>query len=360
MKKILTIKGLYKSYNDSSVLTNINIDINKGEIFSLLGPLNSGKTTLLRVVTGMRSKEEGEIFLDGKDITDLPLKDRLIGKLFQNYELFNHLSVKENIEYPVAHKRFGANHHYHDIDKILYLTELDIIQNKKPKQLKLWEKLMVALARSIIINPKLLIIDEPFINLEEKDRTSTFAKIIRVLKELNQTTIFITNNPTEALNVSDRIAILNEENIQQIGHPNDLYEFPNSIFVAEFLGECNIFDTKIESVDNQFYLASSSIGLMKFQSREKFIIGDRVNLMVRPEKIEITTSCKTVRDSSNSFEGFIDEIIYSGHESEFFVKIKNRVDTIKVLHLHEDTREIKWKSNAFIRWDPEDVVVIKE
>ena len=241
----LQLKNLYKKYQDNTVVNNFNIDVEKGELISILGPSGCGKTTTLRMIAGFITPTLGDIFLSGEKITDYPPETRPVSTVFQNYALFPHLTVYENIEYGLRYplkvgKKLDKKEKKERTERIINLVNLKGLEKRRIDQLSGGQQQRVALARSLVLEPKVLLLDEPLSNIDTKLRETVRNEIRKIQKELGITMIFVTHDQEEAMSISDRIVVMNGGNIEQIGTPREIYTFPETVFVAEFIGKANI------------------------------------------------------------------------------------------------------------------------
>ena len=248
----LQLKNLYKKYQNNTVVNNFNIDVEKGELISILGPSGCGKTTTLRMIAGFIAPTSGEIFLSEERITDYPPEIRPVSTVFQNYALFPHLTVYKNIEYGLRYplkvgKKLDKKEKKERTQKMINLVNLKGLENRRIDQLSGGQQQRVALARSLVLEPKVLLLDEPLSNIDTKLRETVRNEIRKIQKELGITMIFVNNDQEEAMSISDRIIVMNEGNIEQIGTPREIYTFPETVFVAEFIGKANIMEINKKS-----------------------------------------------------------------------------------------------------------------
>ena len=248
----LQLKNLYKKYQNNTVVNNFNIDVKKGELISILGPSGCGKTTTLRMIAGFIAPTSGEIFLSEEKITDYPPEIRPVSTVFQNYALFPHLTVYENIEYGLRYplkvgKKLDKKEKKERTQKMISLVNLKGLENRRIDQLSGGQQQRVALARSLVLEPKVLLLDEPLSNIDTKLRETVRNEIRKIQKELGITMIFVTHDQEEAMSISDRIIVMNEGNIEQIGTPREIYTFPKTVFVSEFIGKANIIEINKKS-----------------------------------------------------------------------------------------------------------------
>ena len=288
----LKINKINKKFGDLDVLVNCELKVMDGELVTLLGPSGCGKTTLLRCLAGFEIPDSGNVFLGNQEVTNVPCNKRNVGFVFQNYALFPHLTVAKNVDYGLAVRSVPSKKREELVDKTLALVGLNSLDNRYPKQLSGGQQQRVALARALILEPKILLLDEAFNALDAKLRISMQIELRKLVKKVGITTICVTHDQIEALTISDRIAIMNQGRIDQIGTPNDIYERPKTEFVAEFLGTANIFTRK---VNNGVVQLAKGLELSTNYDGE-------VTIVVRPEDFYIT--------SENCKEGWIGTVAF--------------------------------------------------
>ena len=242
--EFISVKNLKKSYGKENIFKNINFEVKKGEFITLLGPSGCGKSTLLRCMAGLNSIDEGNIYVHGEEITGKSPKDRGIGMVFQNYALFPNLDVYDNIAFGLSVKGMNKEETDKKVKNIVSLVQLEGKEHHFPSQLSGGQKQRTAIARSVIMEPKILLLDEPLSALDAKVRKTLRDELKKIQKHLNITTIFVTHDQEEALTISDRIFVMDKGNIVQMGTPEEVYTSPSSIFLAKFIGNYNIFDRK--------------------------------------------------------------------------------------------------------------------
>ncbi|MDR0410266.1 MAG: ABC transporter ATP-binding protein [Spirochaetaceae bacterium] len=383
----VTIEGIYKSFEDFDVLKNVNLDIKKGEFFSLLGPSGCGKTTLLRIIAGFESPDEGDLKFDGVSVLPVPPNRRQVNTIFQNYALFPHLTVFENVAFPLRLKHTPRDEVDAKVYEYLKLVQLEGHAQKKPRQLSGGQKQRVAIARALIREPHVLLLDEPLSALDAKLRQHMLIELDQIHDKIGITFIYVTHDQQEALSVSDRIAVLDQGNVLQVGTPHDIYESPATGFVARFIGETNLFDgevVKVEKIDTPQieYMAELDIpglGRIKVTTDDNVKAGQNVSFTVRPEKIVISIEKPvTKREDINMLQGIVDEPIYSGFQTKYYVKVANASspaasgasgDTqpvIRVIKQHasysDEGPDIVWRDEVYLSWSANDgyIVCVKE
>jgi iron(III) transport system ATP-binding protein len=285
----ITVEDLTKRFGQQEVVSRVGFSIEEGEMFTLLGPSGCGKTTLLRLIAGFYTPDEGEVRFDDRVVNDLPPHERGIGMVFQNYALWPHMTVFENAAYGLKLRKLPAAEIAGRIAAVLDKVKLGGLEDRYPGQLSGGQQQRVALARALVLNPKILLLDEPLSNLDAKIRIQVRAEIRKLQKELGITTVYVTHDQEEALTLSDRIAVFNRGKILQIGPPKALYERPENRFVADFIGINNLVEGTVESVDaaQQRLRVSTGIGELSAVTNGRFSPGDRCIVSVRPENADI-------------------------------------------------------------------------
>ncbi len=331
----LSLAEIGKSYGQVVALDGVSLAVESGKLLTILGPSGSGKTTLLKVIAGFELPESGTVLLGGRDLTEAPAAARNIGMVFQNYALFPHMSVHDNIAFPLQMRRTPRGEIATRVQQALDLVELPGFAERLPAQLSGGQQQRVALARAIVFQPQLLLLDEPFGALDRKLREAMQLEVRRLQKRLGVTTLFITHDQEEALVLADRIAIMRSGRIEQIGTPEDIYERPRTSFVANFIGESNILtgcvlgheadSTVIELTDRQRVLVGS---------KGRAPIGRDVKILVRPERIELFA---TRTPGLNRLNGTIVEAIYLGTSHKYRVQITTGFDLLLRTPVRADT-----------------------
>lgn len=368
MAEHIVFERVSKQYGKSLALKNVSFSIKKGEFFSLLGPSGCGKTTLLRILAGFEKPDSGRVFLDGKDITALPPHKRSVNTVFQNYALFPHLTVWENIAFGLRIAKKSASEIQKEVDLMLDLIELKTHAFKMPDQISGGQKQRVAIARALVNNPKVLLLDEPLAALDLKLRQKMLIDLDRIHDEVGITFLFVTHDQTEAMAVSDRISILHRGQVEQIGTPIEIYEAPKSSFVADFIGDTNFFDGVVKEIQKEYCLVKidekiveKTEGVSPFPdilcfNDKKLSKSDHVHLSVRPEKIHISLSQPQIKPLLNLFSGVVEDVIYKGDHTHFGVKVG--VHKISVTQQHSrfllDERPIRWQDKVWIWWHADD------
>lgn len=356
-----------KWFGDFQALKNVEFTIKKGEFFSLLGPSGCGKTTLLRMIAGFEEPTKGAIYVDGENVVPLPPNKRPVNTVFQNYALFPHLSVYENVAFPLRLRKEDDKTIKEKVKKYLEMVHLIGHENKKPNQLSGGMKQRVAIARALISEPSVLLLDEPLSALDAKLRQSLLMDLDLLHDQVGITFIYVTHDQSEALSVSDRVAVMSEGRVLQIGSPFEIYEKPADAFVAKFIGETNLMTGRITKKDGEYYtIDSDNIGLIQVTSdRQNWTIGQRVVHAIRPEKISITKEKpQDLPEDFNTLHGKVFESIYSGFQSKFYVDPDGPEHLqFKVYKQHENFLErgpeIKWQDEVYLNWDADDGYIVE-
>ena len=367
-KKDIVIKGLSKSFDGVQVIKNIDLEIKAGEFFSILGPSGCGKTTLLRILAGFIEPDSGIVYLGDKDITNLPPNLRSTNTIFQKYALFPHLTVYENIAFPLRMKKMDSDYIDTEVKKMLKMIELEEHASKKPNQLSGGQQQRVSIARALVNKPEVLLLDEPLSALDAKLRQNLLIELDNIHEEVGITFIFITHDQQEALSISDRIAIMNKGKVLQVGTPAEVYESPADMFVADFIGENNFIEGEVISIDSETCatLKHERLGEIRFEMDRKVKIGDHVKVSVRPEKIRLTRNLpKNLGKIHNVIKVYVDELIYTGFQSKYFVWLNGEKDLLfKVFKQHaiffeDDESSVRWDEEAYISWNSEDSYLVE-
>jgi spermidine/putrescine ABC transporter ATP-binding subunit len=310
----LRVEGLVKRFGEVVALDGVSLDIASGELLTILGPSGSGKTTLLKVVAGFETPDGGSVKVDGTDITAMPPARRDIGMVFQNYALFPHLTVERNVTFPLEMRNVPRLEIERRVAEALGLVELQGYGQRLPRQLSGGQQQRVALARAIVFNPRLLLLDEPFGALDRKLRETMQLEVRRLQRRLGLTTIFITHDQEEALVLSDRIAVMNRGVIQQVASTTEIYERPANDFVADFVGESNIFHGTVTEVGSV-----TLDGGRRLLIASPAPVGTRLGVLMRPERFG---------SGANGFTGEVREAVYLGSSLKFRVACDDGIELI--------------------------------
>lgn len=307
-----------KKYGNIVIIPDLSLKIEKGEFFTLLGPSGCGKTTLLRMVAGFNSIEGGEISFNGNVINDLTAGKRNIGMVFQNYAIFPHMTVKKNVAFGLTNRKILASEIEKRVEKMLKTVQIEEYQDRMPDNLSGGQQQRVALARAIVIEPDVLLMDEPLSNLDAKLRVDMRNAIKEIQNEINITTIYVTHDQEEAMAISDRIAVMNKGVIQQIGSPQEIYQRPSNLFVATFIGHSNILAGKLEVTEGNVTLILGDYRIkLHHMDPGKLNAGtSKVKVSVRPEEFELC-------EDFHGLAGTITNSVFLGLNTHYFILLDN-------------------------------------
>ena len=306
----IRIEHARKVYNEKTVvIDDLNLTIENGELFTLLGPSGCGKTTLLRMIAGFNSIEGGDFFFGETRINDMEPSKRNIGMVFQNYAIFPHLTVRDNVAFGLKQRKVAKEELETRTDEYLKLMQIDQFADRKPDQLSGGQQQRVALARALVINPDVLLMDEPLSNLDAKLRVDMRQAIRDIQRRIGITTVYVTHDQEEAMTISDHIAVMNLGEIQQVGSPKELYHKPHNEFVANFIGKTNLIDAKIIKENNKTFL---QIGEYKLELQEyDHVEPQDVRVSIRPEEF--------IKDESGVIEATVDDSVYLGSSVNYLL-----------------------------------------
>lgn len=354
-----------KRFGSVCAMDRISLEIRSGELVALLGPSGCGKTTTLRTIAGLEVPTEGEIYIDQRSMRGIPIHKREVGMVFQDYALFPHLNIQENIAFGLKMRKTPSAVIQSRIQQALKLVRLDEIPGiaeRYPHQLSGGQRQRVALARSLVTEPKVLLLDEPFGALDKKLREGMQVELRLLQQELRITTIFVTHDQEEALTLADRIAVMQNGRIAQIGTPQEVYEYPRSRFVADFIGVSNFLKGRIETVTAEQILVHTERGMriwVTLTPQQNVRVGQTVHLVLRPEKIKIGAQG---RKEPNIFTATITHIVYLGTVTHYYVKTVEGENLI-VYTQNDDVMEqstLAVGATIFLSWKPENVLLLGE
>ncbi len=358
----IRISNLTKKFDDFTAVDNVSLDIYRQELFCLLGGSGCGKSTLLRMLAGFETPTSGRIEIDGQDVANVPPYDRPTNMMFQSYALFPHMSVEKNVAYGLMRDGMAKSEANDRVNEMLKLVQLDGFATRKPDQLSGGQRQRVALARSLIKQPKLLLLDEPLGALDKKLREETQFELINIQESLGVTFIVVTHDQEEAMTLSTRIGVMDVGEIVQIGEPRDIYEFPQSRFVADFIGSVNMFEGNVvDDAENYVRIhckqADCHIHVAHGVSCTE---NQKLWFAIRPEKM--TLSREKPESNYNFVEGKVDEIAYMGNLSVFRIKLTSG-DIIRVTKsnlLRRDEDNISWDETVYLSWEDTAGVVLMQ
>ncbi len=371
------IENVTKRFGDFVAVNDVSLQVRRGEIFCLLGGSGSGKTTLLRMLAGFESPSSGRIYIDGQDMSVIPSYERPVNMMFQSYALFPHMTVEKNIAFGLEQERLDRAQVRRRVGEILEIVKMTQFTARKPHQLSGGQRQRVALARALVKRPKLLLLDEPLAALDRKLREHTQFELLNIQKQLGVTFIVVTHDQEEAMTLSSRMGVMNHGRIAQVGTPTDIYEYPGTKFVADFIGSVNMFEGRlIEDEPAYVRIQSNELGGVLYVDHGiSSAPGATVWAAVRPEKITITKEAPPPHPQLNGangaqgplagenvVRGTVKEVAYMGDMSVFLVQIESgkmvRVTRPNVIRHSED--RIVWDDTVYLTWHATSPVVLTQ
>jgi spermidine/putrescine transport system ATP-binding protein len=354
----ISLEGVCKRFGAVEAVSDVTIPIREGEFFSLLGPSGCGKTTTLRMIAGFEQPDEGRIVLQGHDVTAVPPSRRPVNMVFQQYALFPHMSIFDNVAFGPRVKRAARKDVRERTREILRIVELEGLEERRPRQLSGGQQQRVALARALVNRPAALLLDEPLGALDVKLRKQMQLELKRIQNELGTTFVYVTHDQDEALAMSDRIAVMNDGRVEQVGEPRDIYERPTTSFVADFIGSLNAIEFRVDELVGRY-------AVMRLAERERLVVpvepdtraGSTFRVAVRPERIRIGPVESDAPDGGSRLEGAISEIVYLGMYTQFHVE--TRVGALICHRLADEAlSRLELRSRVLLSWEAEHTSVL--
>jgi putrescine transport system ATP-binding protein len=359
---LIRFQNVVKRYGDVVAIDGVSLDIYEREFFALLGPSGCGKTTLMRMLAGFEEASEGKVMLAGKDLSGVPPYRRPVNMMFQSYALFPHLSVADNIAFGLKQERMPKAKIAALVDEMLKLVNLHGFEKRKPHQLSGGQRQRVALARSLAKRPKVLLLDEPMAALDKKLREQTQFELMDLQQRIGTTFIIVTHDQEEAMTVADRIAVMDHGKLVQVATPAEIYEQPNSRYVAEFVGDINIIEAVVERVTpGDIALKSAALDAeLRLSQFSDVKAGDTVAVALRPEKIRIGKEPLS-EVHANCAQGVVYDIAYLGDLSVYHVHLQNGLvlKAAKTNLSRQIEPPIDWEDNVYLSWTPDAGVLLK-
>jgi spermidine/putrescine transport system ATP-binding protein len=356
----IAVNGVSKRFGGVTAVDDVSVSIGEGEFFSLLGPSGCGKTTTLRMIAGFEVPDEGRIMLQGRDVTTVTPARRPVNMVFQQYALFPHMSIADNVAFGLKVKRVPRSEHRERISEILRIVDLEGLERRRPRQLSGGQQQRVALARALVNQPAALLLDEPLGALDVKLRKHMQLELKRIQHELGTTFVYVTHDQEEALAMSDRIAVMNGGRVEQIGNPREIYERPQTAFVADFIGSLNALELTVDEL-------VGSYAVVRVGERERVVVpvgadvrpGATLRVAVRPERVQIGPVDRPVPEGGSSLEGSIVQIVYLGMYTQLHVDTRaGRVVSHRLAD--ELTDALAEGSRVLLSWEPEHASVLAD
>lgn len=351
-KTIVVLKDVEKFYGNNHVVKHLNLTIDEGEFLTLLGPSGCGKTTTLRMIAGFEDATSGAIFVQGERVEDKEPFERDVNTVFQNYSLFPHMSVYDNVAYGPTIKKWPKDKIKAKVKEMLSLVRMEGYEKRKPDALSGGQKQRVAIARALINEPRVLLLDEPLGALDLKLRRQMQIELKQLQRKLGITFVYVTHDQEEAMTMSDRIAVMKEGIILQIGKPKEIYESPTTRFVADFIGESNIFAGEVIGIENDILLVKSDDGLLSVKG-QGFSVGEKLYVSVRPESLNLSLEAV----SNFSLKAKLHDLVFMGTLTKAILLTKNNKEIKYSRFMIDDN--LKIKQEVYLSWNPQQAVAIK-
>jgi spermidine/putrescine transport system ATP-binding protein len=348
---LIDIQNLCKEYHGQTVLDNVSFQVKQGEFLTLLGPSGCGKTTLLRMISGFEQPSSGKILINGYCVNKLKPQERHVHTIFQSFALFPHLNVYENVAFGLRCKGVDEKNINEQVTEILKLVQLDNFADRNINKLSGGQQQRVAIARAVVNKPKVLLLDEPLSSLDYRLKKSMQYELKQLQKKLNMTFILVTHDQEEALSMSDRIIIFNHGHIEQTGTPREVYETPNNLYVANFIGEANILKVQVERVEAGHIETSIESVKLRCKNTGNFQIGEQLNMIVRPEDIRVWSQHE-VDNTDKMIPAKIIDIIYKGSTVDLRVLLPSgqMLKASEFFDEDDDKLEYKMNESVWIHW----------
>jgi spermidine/putrescine transport system ATP-binding protein len=351
---VVELRGINKTIHDLEILENINLEVHEGEFLTLLGPSGCGKTTLLRLISGFEEPTHGSIFIDNKDVSGLPPHQRHVHTVFQSYALFPHMTVFDNVAFGLRCQKVPAAEIKTRVDEVIKMVKLEKYLHRKPGTLSGGQQQRVAIARAAVNRPRVLLLDEPLSSLDYRLRKTMQLELKQLQRTLGITFIFVTHDQEEALSMSDRIVVMQEGCIEQIGSPRQVYEEPQNLNVAKFIGEVNIFDGEILAIGSNNQIMVNVLGKTRAaKSARTFENGQAVHVLIRPEDVRVWGQPE-VSDASDMFAGVVEDVNYKGTTVDLMVRLDNNLMIAATEFFDEDDDRLEYKlgEKVWMSWTP--------
>ncbi len=358
---LVQIRGLTKKFGEITAVDNVDLDVYQGELFCLLGGSGCGKSTLLRMLAGFEFPQSGTISIDGIDMSNVPAYERPTNMMFQSYALFPHMSVEKNIAFGLQQDNIPKSEISDRVHDILKLVELEDYKKRKPQQLSGGQRQRVALARSLVKEPKLLLLDEPLAALDKKLRKQTQFELANIQEQVGVTFIVVTHDQEEAMTLSTRMAVMDAGRFMQIGTPTEIYEFPESRLVADFIGSANIVEGRVTEDSADHVRVATDLGEIYIDHGQSVSVDSKIWVAIRPEKIHISKTAPK-KEGPNQTSGKVDDIGYLGETSIYKIRLDNDqivdVTAPNQIRPKNRTHSITWEDTVYLSWEPASAMLL--
>ncbi|MEM9006699.1 MAG: ABC transporter ATP-binding protein [Cyanobacteria bacterium P01_F01_bin.86] len=351
------LRQVSKRYGDDTAIESVNLSIVEGEFFSILGPSGCGKTTTLRLIAGLEQPSTGKVLIQGQDMSRIPAHRRSVNTVFQSYALFDHMTVWDNIAFGLRIKRIGRSQLQQRVADALQLVKMGNFAKRYPRQLSGGQKQRVALARALINRPAVMLLDEPLGALDLKLRKQMQVELSNLHRQLGITFVMVTHDQEEALSLSDRIAVMRDGTVEQIGTPSEIYDFPQTPFVADFIGDTNLLQGTVDSAANRVLRVETQGGLTVFAKRSQQIPADtkHVVISIRPEKIHLSQDAP--HNQGNCYSGYVKHMMYLGTHLHCVVQLQTG-DCLTVMQPNRVEHQLKAETPVYISWQSDDCLAL--
>lgn len=356
---VVNLRQVTKKFGSLTAVNNADLEIERGELITLLGPSGCGKTTTLRMIAGFETPTEGVVELNGNDVSDVPPYERDIGMVFQYFALFPHMTVADNIAFGLKMKGVDQSEIDDRIEEVLEMVSLPEVGDRYPENLSGGQQQRIALARSLVVEPDVLLLDEPLSSLDKKLREEMRMEIMRLHRELNVTMVYVTHNQTEALAISDRMAVMNDGEIRQVGAPTEVYQEPAGEFVADFIGSANLVDGTITSNTDSYEIATEldvdiTAGPDTSVHDGNLEDGNSVTILLRPERLSLQSGSG---NGTNTLSGTLREVTYLGSSAEYFVELADGTE-VQVTSPVRGTIDVSPGDEVTVSFDPDAPILL--
>jgi len=348
---IIELQGISKYFHDHPILQDIDLEVKNREFLTILGPSGCGKTTLLRLISGFEKPSSGAVLMNGEDVSNLAPHLRHVNTVFQSYALFPHMNVYDNVAFGLRCKRLPKDEIEYRVRESLRMVKLDDFANRKPHQLSGGQQQRVAIARAVVNQPLVLLLDEPLSSLDYRLRKTMQMELKQLQAQLGITFILVTHDQEEALSTADRVIVMNHGHIEQIGTPREVYEEPQNLHVARFVGEVNVFNTKVLIADPEWLKVEIEGKQFTLKNTKKFTVDQTVYTLLRPEDLEVW-GLNEVQDTEEMYSATVAQVIYKGSTVDLILKLKSGTQILATQFFNEDDEKLDFRpgESVWVYW----------